>query len=81
MIQDRRRNDDKKKEEWRMERWKREMEGIRNGRLVSMLAADHCGEKKRSHVTAPIPDEPELQYVWIGIPSFILLLICTESTT
>ena len=57
------------------------MEGIRNGRLVSMLAADHCGEKKRSHVTAPIPDEPELQYVWIGIPSFILLLICTESTT
>ena len=22
-----------------------------------MLPADHCGEKKRSHVTAPIPDE------------------------
>ena len=35
-----------------------EMEGIRKERLVSMLPADHCGEKKLiHHVTAPIPDE------------------------
>lgn len=48
---------DGENERWRDGR-KTEMEGIRKGRLVSMLEADHCGEKKLIHVTAPIPDEP-----------------------
>ena len=60
-----------------MERWKREMEGIRNARLVSWLAADHCGEKKRSHVTVPIPDEPELRSTHgVYLLFYLLLLTC-----
>ena len=64
-----------------MERWKREMEGIRNARLVSRRAADHCGEKKRSHVTAPIPDEPEFhtEYTYFYTCYFLLLYFCAES--
>lgn len=49
-----------------------------------MLAADHCGEKKLIHVTAPIPDEPlcvdiTLHYIASSIPLFYTTLYSVKS--
>lgn len=49
-----------------------------------MMEADHCGEKKLIHVTAPIPDEPlcvdiTLLYIVYSIPLFYTTLYSVKS--